>query len=351
MNQVVNNEMVQLAREARGLTQKLLAKQSSISQGNISKFERGELQVSDDQLEKIAKALDCPKSFFYQQNRLHGFGVSLVHHRKRQSLPVLELKRIQSQFNIWTIEIEKLLHGAEIHCDNEFHALDIDDFDGDAVRIAELVRAQWHLPLGPVKSVIGAIENAGGIVLKYDLGSRKFDAQSQWFKGLPPLFFVNKDIPSDRSRFTLAHEIGHVIMHRIPTYNIEGQANQFASEFLMPRRQILPDLTPFSLERAMCLKLKWKVSIAALIMRASKLGVITESQKRRYFTQLGAAGHRTTEPIAIPDEEPSTIRRLIEVYQRDHDYSTADLCRMLSINEKDFRVRYLSMPPLRIVRL
>ena len=182
------------------------------------------------------------------------------------------------------------------------------------------------------------------IVIKCELISRKFDAQSQWFKRLPPIFFINKDTPSDRLRFTLAHEIGHVVMHRHPTNNMEGEANQFASEFLMPRREILPDLTPFSLERALRLKLKWKVSIAALIMRAFDLDVITKSQKRRYFTQLSAAGYRITEPVSIPDETPSIIRQLIKVCQCDHGYSIAGLCRMLSIYETEFRVRYLSMP-------
>ena len=184
---------------------------------------------------------------------------------------------------------------------------------------------------------------------KYDLGSPKIDAQSCWISGLPPIFFVNKNTPTDRLRFTLAHEIGHVIMHRIPTNNIEKQANRFASSFLMPRHEIMHDLTPFSLERAMSLKLKWKVSIAALIMRAFDLGIITTYQKRRFFTLMGVAGYRTAEPITIPDEEkPSTIHQLIKAYQEEYGYTTVDLCKMLSISVADFHVRYLQAPPFRI---
>lgn len=246
------------------------------------------------------------------------------------------------------MEVEKLLDGAEIQSPNEFHPLDIEDFDGDAERIAELVRAQWRLPLGPVKSVIGAIESAGGIVLKYDLGSKKLDAQSYWNTGLPPIFFVNKETPADRLRFTLAHEIGHIVMHRIPTPNIEEEANEFASAFLMPRSEIVHELTPFSLQRAMSLKAVWKVSIAALIMRAYQLGAVTEFQKRRCFTYLSAAGYRTEEPILIPDEEPTIIRRLLDIYRKDMGYGTQDFCGMLRLNENDFRVRYLDSPQLRL---
>lgn len=348
MSDTVNGELIQLARESRGHTQKRLAELSSISQGNISKFERGDSQVSPRQLQALAQALDYPTSFFYQQPRLFGFGISSVYHRKRKSIPALTLKKIQAEFNIRALEVERLLAGAEIQSANEFHHLDIEDFDCDAEHIAELLRAQWKLPLGPVKSVIGAIESAGGIVFKYALGSKKLDAQSYWNTGLPPIFFVNKNIPPDRLRFTLAHEIGHIVMHRIPTPNIEDEANQFASAFLMPRDDIISELTPFSLQRALSLKAKWKVSIAALIMRAFQLGAITEFQKRRSFTYLSAAGYRTQEPVAIPDEQPTILRSLLDIYHKDMGYGIRDLCTMLRVNQNDFRARYLDSPLLRV---
>lgn len=348
MAKVVNNEMLQLAREARALTQKELALRTSISQGHISKFESGQLQVPKEQLERIGLALDFPPQFFFQPDHPYGLGISFVYHRKRKSLPVSEQKRIQAQINVLTLQITRLLRGVDIECDNEFLVLDIGDFDGDAESIAQLVRAKWNLPLGPVNDLIGAIESAGGVIVRRDFLSRKFDAQSRWLNSLPPMFFVNHDVPTDRLRFTLAHEIGHIVMHRIPTEDLESEADRFASEFLMPRDEILPDLSPFSLQRAAMLKPKWRVSIASLVRRAFYLGVITHSQYRRYFTQLSAAGHRTREPITISDEQPSLVTQLLEVYQRDHGYTIAELCQMLYINEREFRSQYLSMPPLRL---
>ncbi len=351
MTDTVNPEMFQLARESRGLTQERLSQLTSISQGRLSKFERGYASISKSDLTQIAQVLDYPKSFFYQKAQPHGFGVSGVFHRKRQSLSMLTLKKIQAEFNIRTMEVQKLLDSAEIRSENEFHRLDIEDFDGDVENIAELVRAQWNLPLGPIKNVIATIESAGGVVLKYDLGSRKLDAQSRWLSGLPPIFFVHCNMPTDRLRFTLAHEIGHVIMHRIPTKNIEDEANRFASSFLMPRREIMADLSPFSLERAMKLKLKWKVSIAALIMCAADLGIVTPSQKRRFFTFMSAAGYRTAEPVSLPDEEePTTLHRLVKIYLNDYGYTTGELSKMLSINKSDFLARYLQAPQLRVRR-
>ena len=343
----IRAEAIQLARESRGLTQNQLAKKASISQASISKFERGEQEVTQDALYKISKALDYPESFFNKEVTLRGLGVSGAFHRKRLSLSIQILRKIQAEFSIRMFEISTLLHTAEIKSAYEFHYYDIREY-GDVEKIAELVRAQWKMPLGPIKNIIETIENAGGIVFKYDLETRKLDAQSHWISGIPPIFFVNSQIPIDRMRFTLAHEIGHIVMHKYPTPDMEKEADRFASAFLLPKKELLQDINSFSLEKAMTLKSKWKVSIAALIMRAYDLGVISSSQKSRYFTQLGILGYRVEEPIPLPNEEPTLIKKLIEACQKELGFKIKDFCDVLSINEPDFRTRYLGMPAIRV---
>jgi Zn-dependent peptidase ImmA (M78 family)/DNA-binding XRE family transcriptional regulator len=333
-------EMIQLARESRGLTQNQLARKTSLSQASLSKIERGEQDVAEETLARIAKALDYPESFFTRDIILRGLGVSGVFHRKRLSISIQILRKIQAVFSIRMAEITTLLRNLEIKSEFGFHQYNIGEYNSID---------QWKLPLGPIKNVIGVIESAGGIVLKYDLETRKLDAQSHWISGTPPVFFVNKQIPTDRMRFTLAHEIGHIVMHEYPTPNMEDEANRFASAFLMPKDEMLQDIVPFSLERAVELKRKWKVSIAAIIMRAFDLGAISYAQKSRYFTQLGALGYRTEEPILLPDEQPSLIRKLIEAFQKELGFGIRDFCNLLSINERDFRSIYLEMPPIRVV--
>ena len=157
----------------------------------------------------------------------------------------------------------------------------------------------WKLPPGPVANVIQAIEDAGGIVFKCDFGSNKIDALSQWLQGIPPMFFLSNRIPTDRMRWTLAHELGHVIMHQIPSENIELEADIFASEFLMPALSIKPYLADLTLAKLAALKTHWKVSMASILKRASDLGVISDRQKTYLWTQMGAHGYRTNEPVQL----------------------------------------------------
>lgn len=347
MNRNVNPEMLTLAREARGLTQSDLASATGISQSQLSKFEGGLQAVPDELLHKIASVVDYPKSLFFRSDPLKGFGVSFICHRKQSAASAGELRKLQAQLNKLRIEVSSLLRGGQIENESRFHAMDIQEHSGGAPEIARLVRASWMLPLGPVVDLVGAVENAGGIVYRFSFGTKVIDALSQWISAETPLFFLNTDFPEDRLRFSLAREIGHVVMHRIPTADMKTEANQFASEFLMPAAEIEPDLAQMTIQKAAVMKPYWRVSMAAIIKRAADLGCITDFQYRRLFTRLGATGYRMHEPVELAAEEPSIIRQLIEIHQRDFGYSVAELARLLDLNEGEFRLRYapFSDPP------
>ena len=341
MNRVVNSEMIFLARESRGFSQSEFAKVVGISQATVSRYEGNLLEVAPDHLEKIAEALGYPTDFFYQSETLYGFGSSCEsYHRKRQSLPVRDLRKIHAKINLFRIQIGRMLRNADIDAENRFHRMDIDGY-GTPERIAMNVRSSWHMPIGPARSMIGAIESAGGIVFCFPFGTKRFDAVSQWPPGSPPLFFVNSEAPADRVRFTLAHELGHIVMHESPSENLEEEANRFAAEFLMPERDIGPDLSPMSLQRAAAMKSYWKTSMAAIIKHARTLNRITDWQYKSLFTQLSKLGYRTNEPNPIPHEKPSIISQLLEVHFRDYGYSTNDFCRLLAVFEAEFRRDYL----------
>jgi Zn-dependent peptidase ImmA (M78 family) len=130
-------------------------------------------------------------------------------------------------------------------------------------------------------------------------------------------------------------------MHRIPSENSEREADQFASEFLMPAREIVADLNYFTLQRAASLKPYWKVSMAALIMRAHSLDKITDSQKTSLFKQLAAANYRTKEPDTVPIEKPTVIMDIINTYLDQMDYTVGDLAHLVALEEDEFRYIYL----------
>lgn len=347
--------MLILARESRGLTQaelaRVMARQSDgtpVSQGYVSKAEAGRLEVTGSRLDLYAAALGYPPAVLCADPEIHGVGVGLVHHRKRASLGAPALRRIHAQLALARMQVSALLTLAGVRPAHRFRRIAVDDFDtpSDA---ATALRRDWHLAPGAAVQMVGVIEDAGGLVLIRDLGSRELDAVTQWVDGEPPLFLVSAHAPADRSRFSLAHELGHVIMHGEPgaTPVQERQADEFASEFLMPALGVRAELARIQLDlpRLLDLKRQWRVSMAALLRRAFTLGVISEWQYRNLMVEMSALGYRTQEPGDLPRESPRLIPALVTRLRRDQGYQPGQLADAAGLLEDEFTRLYLRQDP------
>lgn len=343
--QEFNPEMLVLARESRGHTQSSLARLLSLNQATISKIESGVSLISEELFRTLAQRLGYPKNFFFQQDKIYGFGSSIFYHRKRQGLPNKLLRQIHAQMNIRRNHIKRFLLSAEIETANSFRQMDVDEYGGKSENIAQLVRTAWRLPHGPIRNIMETIESSGGVVIRHDFGTRKIDAISEWIEPHPPLFFVNSnsEITGDRLRLTLAHEIGHVILHRFPCPDMEKQANTFASEFLMPAREIKPYLSRLNMPKLAALKREWKVSMGALIERAFQLGTITASQRRYLIINLRRSTHSYREPpdTDIPIERPRLLDELIDTHLKQLGYAVTEISDMVAEFEPNFCSLYL----------
>ncbi len=340
----VNSEILVLARESRGFTQGELAKRSGVSQSMLSKYENDLCDISIQHLTDIATALDFPESLFTRPTSIYGFDSACLYHRKRQTMPVRDLRRIQAQVNLKRLRIERLLRSVEIEPVHDFPKFDITEYE-DPGLVANLVRQSWRLPVGPIRDLVATIERTTAIVVPFSFGTRKLDAISQWPRKMPPVFFVNTDMPWERVRFSLAHEIGHLVMHRSATPNQEQEADRFASAFLMPSRDIKMDLRGISLQVAAQMKPYWRVSMQALIRRAYDLQVVTESRYRRLFTEISKMGWRIKEPYSISGETPFIFKNLVKMHLVERGYTIKELASLLDLHLHEFQNEYLDRPP------
>jgi len=318
--------MLVLARESRGWTQVDVAEAMSqleadarISQGYVSRAEAGRLAVTGDRLLLFAAALRYTPEVLCSSAEVHGVGIGLVHHRKRASMGTTGLRRVHAILALSRMQTKALTGAAGRTGEHRFRHIPIDELDTppDA---ADHVREDWHVPPGPITDLVAVVEQAGALVLMRDLGTGELDAVSQWSHGEPPLFLLNSTAPPDRFRFSLAHELGHVVMHTEPGTGREqeAQADRFAAEFLMPHEDIAADLKQgVDLARLLELKGRWGVSMAALVRRALTLNVISDWQYRNIMVEMSALGYRTTEPEAVARETPRGMARVVDQLQHD----------------------------------
>ncbi|MBR8335545.1 ImmA/IrrE family metallo-endopeptidase [Burkholderia ambifaria] len=354
MMQQANGRMIVLGREARELTQSALAQRLGVGQGTLSKIEGGLLTCPPEVLTKISESLGFPEEFFTALEEIHGVGTEAHHclYRRRAAVPAKTLKRIEAEINIRRMNLSSLLTSTEIRPATTIPSLAIGDYNDDPAEVARALRIYWKMPSGPVDNVVRLIERAGGAILPHDFGVEGVDATSIRIPGLPPLFFYNPNLTGDRLRFTLAHELAHIVMHEVPHPNIENEADQFAAEFLMPAREIGIHLSGLTLPKAAQLKPYWKVSMAAIVYRAKTLGKITDAQYRYLFYQIGAGNIRKREPASldIPVELPTLQTNLLTFFRKELGYSTAELAKLFRITESEFDRFYSSRSASRHLR-
>lgn len=352
----INADMVKVARQARGLSQTQLAALADITQAAVSKVEGGLMQLSPDAVERIATALDFPVSLFFQTDRVFGLPVSL-NYRKKASVGQRSIEQLEAQVNIRLMHLRRLLASVDHHPELQMPDLDVDEFGGDGGKVAEIVRRLWLVPSGPIRNLVELAERAGCVVFSCDFESIGVDGLTLQSRGLPVCIFLNAAMPGDRQRFTLAHELGHAIMHKLPTSEMEKQADQFAAALLMPRAEISPQFSGgVTLPRLASLKLIWRVSMGALLVRAKTIGAINESQSSYLWRQMSKAGYRTREPqeLSFDAERPTVVSDTIRAHTDALGYSLDDLAKMLHMHQDQLvEMHGLALPDrpkLRLVR-
>lgn len=342
-----NHHMMTLARDSRGLTQAELAVKLGVMQGTLSKYETGFHQPPLDFVADVADALNYPMAFFYEMGR--PYGLPPFHYRRRKKLSAKSLARIVAEMNIRRMHLEKLLISFDWKTNAFIPEIDENEYRGRSKAAftidgaARSVREMWMLPSGPIPNMVELLESNGGIVIPCDFGTDLIDAMSQRIEGLPVLFFVNVNSPSDRLRHTLAHELGHMVLHTITVKSdeeMEDEADAFAGAFLLPADEIRPQLRRFDLRQLANLKLYWKVSMAALAVRADRLKLITPYQSKMFWIEMGKLGYRKREPNEPPKEHPSLLRQMIGFHMKKLGYSFTEMAKLLHLRAAEFQEMY-----------
>lgn len=354
----VNGQMVTLAREYRGITQAALAAATGVTQQAIQRLEAGITSaVGEDTVEKMASELSFPIQFFSLNEVRMGFGSSSYFYRKKVTTAA-ERNQISSIVNLVRIHLSSMLKSVDAA--GSIPLPRVLTADGSTPEnAANTVRAAWNLPDGPIRDLTNLIEKSGVIVVECPFGTRSIDGTSFWLNGLPPLIFINDALPADRQRFTLAHELGHLVMHDSPHESMEDEADAFASELLMQDMPFRISVAQAcsgkpTIGKLLQLKPYWKVAVSAMIMRIHRLGRITDSEKRSLFIMLANNKMLKNEPQPFEKERPRFFKAIMDAALAGFESKEIASKDVLYLFGQDFKHLYgalaeVKRPHLRVV--
>ncbi len=359
-------------REARGLSGAQLAELLSVTRQAISQFENGERSPSPETLGQISIVLNLPQPFFMRPVTRDHAGT--IFFRSKASATKTARTKARRRCAWLQIVTDYITQSIEIPGVNfplfDFPANPAKITNQDIEDAAEKVRRFWGLGNGPISNVTLLLENNGAVIVRETFGDVNLDAFSMWADDIP--FFVLSDDKESavRSRLDLAHELGHLILHRSVDEArlekdlklLEDQAFRFAGAFLLPQDGFANDLYLPTLDALMAVKPKWGVSVGAMLMRADNLGLFSPEQVQRLWVSYGRRRWRTGEPLddQLPAEFPRLLRLSFElalsekVVARDDvlttiDYAPTDIESLAGLRHGTLgddlpKVRVLTLP-------
>ena len=337
-----NPTMVTLAREARGITQQELAERLNTQKAFISKIEHGDLGVSQTLLESISKATSYPINFFYQPGTILPMNLS---YRKRKKVPAKLITPIEAKINIIRNNIQFLTRSLNKQAPL-IPTYKVTE-ENTPQLIAKQIRQSLNLQKPVIENLVKVLEAQGIIISCFEFGSERVDSRSILTDDQFPIIFLNKSHLGDRLRFSLAFELGHLVMHTYSTVPLEREinheANLFAAELLMPSEVIKQDFKDgVTLPLLAQLKRKWKVSMISLLYRADDLGLLTPNQKRYLIQQFNQAKIRRREPMEldVDKEQPQLIHQMMVELCNQQNMTFPEAMQLLALEIDDYMELY-----------
>ena len=287
-------------RAIEGISQTDLAKMLKVTPQMVSLVESGRRSFTGD-----LSALG------YDNLRLAIPDMSEPLHRQRASTSVAARRRAQELLRLAGEVFRELRERTErvptIALEPTASPVDPDEIDDLALDARCMLQ---HEPTGPIQNLTSAVERAGVCVVPI-VGLEGIDGISSWVDGIP-VIGLNPNVPGDRFRLSLGHELGHLLFHKRKTDASEGEANRFSSALLFPREQyeaVLPERP--QLRDFVGLKSSWGVSVAALVYRAHELNIIDDQRFRSLQIQMSR--WRRNEPGRFAPTHGELFRRLIDI--------------------------------------
>lgn len=324
------------ARRLRRMLKTELAAEIGVTPGAVTQFEAGTTKPSPATLAKAALTLGMPAEFFMSGRKAYAVGPEEAHFRALRATSKRERDAARTRIELLAELVEFLERYVQLPTVDVPQGLDPQDRED----VAEQLRQRWGLGRGPISDMVGVLERRGVIVARLPASTDRVDAFSCWVGEKPYVVLTSNKRSADRSRFDAAHELAHLLFHHDAAPGAkreEGEAQAFASAFLLPRESIITELPSRpDFAKLIDLKLRWKVSIQALLRRGYDLGLYSDAAYRRAMTRLSAAGWRLREPgdVGRP-EEPVVLRRAVSMLREHSGDAGRRLDERLAVGERN----------------
>ncbi len=289
MKNLVANR-IKNARVLNCLSQQNVANEIGVSKQMISKYEKGEAMPSSSKLLKLAKLFHLKIDYFFRSFQIE---LGEINFRKKSTFSTQKQNSLKEKIKI---DLENYLWIEDtLSIDYSFDNIIKDDKIetlSDIEKVVLKLREHWKIGIDPIHNIIQLLEDHEIKVLEiFDIDD-KFDGLATYVNNQFPVIVVNGNFPVERKRFTLLHELGHLLLN-LPDCNIkdeENYCNKFAAEFLFPKEIVIKEFggkrNHITLNELITAQKKYGVSIQAIIYRLVDANILSKQRQTNFYKKI-----------------------------------------------------------------
>ena len=311
----------------------------------IAKYENGQIIPNSEKLIEFAnaykvKVLDLLKTYNTPEMKFNAF-------RKKQRLQGQNLDLLKQLIQNKVSDYLEVIELNQIKPINtklkKYSCNSIEDVE----KAADSFRKDYKLSINqPISDLINILENIGIIIMEidnFDGRFKDFDGLSEIVNNIPIIVLLKYD-DGARQRFTIAHELGHLVLDiKNEKLDEEKMCNRFAGALLMPKEAVIKEfgsLRPnISFYELKAFKKEYKVSMSSIVYRLKELNIISEYLYRKINISFNQMGIKKVEPISILPEESCQYKKLVHKLEVNNIISLNRACELLGVSINEYNTQ------------
>lgn len=289
MKEIVSSKIKQ-ARILQAMSLQDLADRIGVSKQMISKYEKGDSIPSSKMLIKLAKALEVKMDYFFLPSSVE---LGEINFRKKNSFSIKKINSLKEKIKIELsnyLEIENILQ-INNSFENPIKRRKVSS-SNDIEEIVSDLRIEWEIGFDPIHNIIQLLEDKEIKIIEINEPENNFDGLATIINGKYPVVVLNKTFSVERKRFTLLHELGHLLLE-LPECDVkfeENICNRFAAEFLFPQNLVIKEFgskrESISFRELVEVQKKYGISIRAIIYRLKDANIFSENRLTEFYKKL-----------------------------------------------------------------
>lgn len=288
--EAIVGQRIRNSRIQRGYSLQELADLLGVSKQMICKYEQGQSMPTSEKLIAFSKLFGEKVDYFFRQPEVE---IGEINFRKKSNFSSKKINALKEEVRI---KIENYLY-VENSCNLNMNFVNpLEDLivrtKEDIISAVDRLREAWNIGNDPIHNIIQLLEDKEIKVIEIEDESAKFDGLSTIVDNRFYVLVINKNMPVERKRFTILHELGHLLinLNALEEKDKEKYCHAFASEMLLAQKKLYEEFgnrrSGISLEELKNIQKKYGISITAIVYKLSEMKIISKEQMTKFFKDL-----------------------------------------------------------------